>query len=78
MPTHDEELREALEEGKANTALLRAGTCPQCGQSIESSPDENSQRGYSSVSGVWWNYKCSHCGYVCDLIHPDGAPKGTD
>jgi len=71
MPTDEEMRLKALEDSNAENALLRAGTCPRCKGSIDSKPDGRRQSGASVIVGAWRNYKCSGCGYVCDLIHPD-------
>ena len=68
--TIDEERQQAIDAANEENKLLRAGVCPRCNRPISSKPDRR-QGGASSVIGMWHKYKCEHCGYFCDLLHPD-------
>ncbi len=67
----DEAIEEARCKAIEENKLLRAGICPRCTRPIDSKRDGRRQSGASVIVGDWWKYKCSHCGYFCDLVHPD-------
>lgn len=62
-------LNEIIEQVRKESALVRSGTCPQCGGKMSLKKDQR-QAGPSRVVGEWHNAKCLNCDYFCDVVIP--------
>lgn len=66
LDVSDSGIAKACADLRRELMALANGLCPQCGKNIERKLDPR-QAGPTEFGGIWFNYRCSACGFFTDV-----------